>query len=57
MKSRRPPQFKTMTRKGMLAIARELADCYPGKKLTVLMPGDPIPAEFRPKPITKKIKK
>ena len=38
-----------MTRKGMLAIARELADCYPGKKLTVLMPGDPIPEEFRPK--------
>lgn len=41
-------QAKKMTRKDMQAVARNIADVYPGKKLIVLMPGDKIPDELKP---------
>lgn len=40
-KTKRPT--KGLCRKQMQRIADSLADVYPGKKLLVLMPGDPLP--------------
>lgn len=46
-----------MTRKQMQRVAAKIADVYPGKRLIVLMPGDPVPDFLKPKPCKKRPKK
>lgn len=40
---------KPMTRKDMNEIAENIADVYPGRRIIVLMPGDKVPNELKPK--------
>lgn len=44
-----PEKPKPMTRKAMQSIADNIADVYPGRKIIVLMPGDKVPDELKPR--------
>ena len=53
MKKKPTKPWPVSTRADVQAIADNIADIYPGKKLIVLMPGDKVPDELLPRRMRK----